>query len=108
MDSNWIEQQRREMEKLISPETIKSRDLARQNYFDHMEKEMTGHVSRSIESLNGKKKNTLVELRDAIEILAQKYKHDAHASSLLGDLGTSRIYNAIANQLDQLVKGCEK
>lgn len=108
MYSNWIEQQRREMEKLISPETIKSRDLARQNYFDHMEKEMTGHVSRSIEPLSGKKQNTLVELRGAIEILAQKYKHDAHASSLLGDLSASRIYNAIANQLDQLVKGCEK
>ncbi|HHP0283209.1 Uncharacterised protein [Acinetobacter baumannii] len=29
MDSRWIEAQRREMEKLISPELIKSRDLAR-------------------------------------------------------------------------------
>lgn len=38
MDSKWIEAQRREIEKLISPELIKSRDLARQSYFDHMEK----------------------------------------------------------------------
>lgn len=105
MDSRWIEAQRREMEKLISPELIKSRDLARQSYFDHMEKEMADHVSRSIEPLSGKKQSTLVELRKSIEKLAQKYKHDAHASSLFGDLDKSRVYNGIANQLDQLLKG---
>ncbi|MDO7219811.1 hypothetical protein [Acinetobacter nosocomialis] len=105
MDSKWIEQQRREMEKLISPELIKSRDLARQSYFDHMEKEMAGHVSHSIEPLSGKKQNALVELRGAIEKLAQKYKQDAHALTLLGDLDKTRVYNGIANQLDHLLKG---
>ncbi|OTR94191.1 MULTISPECIES: hypothetical protein [Acinetobacter] len=104
MDSRWIEAQRREMEKLISPELIKSRDLARQNYFDHMEKEMTGHVSRSIEPLSGKKQNTMVELRGAIEKLVQKYKQDAQALTLLGDLDKSRVYNGIATQLDHLLK----
>ncbi len=67
MDSRWIEAQRREMEKLISPELIKSRDLARQSYFDQMEKEMADHVSRSIEPLSGKKQSTLVELRSQLK-----------------------------------------
>lgn len=105
MDSKWIEAQRREMEKLISPELIKSRDLARQSYFDHMEKEMADHVSRSIEPLSGKKQSTLVELRDSIENLVQKYKHDAHASSLFGDQDKARVYNCFANQLKNLLKG---
>lgn len=47
----------------------------------------------------------LDELRSSIENLVQKYKHDAHASSLFGDLDKSRVYNGIANQLDQLLKG---
>ncbi|HHA3769741.1 TPA: hypothetical protein ACODE7_002353 [Acinetobacter baumannii] len=105
MDSRWIEAQRREMEKLISPELIKSRDLARQSYFDHMEKEMVGHVFRSIETLSGKKQNTMVELKRSIEKLAQKYKHDAHASNLFGDQDKARIYNCFANQLEDLLKG---
>ncbi len=105
MDSRWIEAQRREMEKLISPELIKSRDLARQSYFDHMEKEMADHVSRSIEPLSGKKQSTLVELRESIEKLAQKYKQDAHSSSLFGDQDKARVYNCFANQLDHLLKG---
>ncbi|HEO1804994.1 TPA: hypothetical protein VAM30_001980 [Acinetobacter baumannii] len=105
MDSKWIEAQRREMEKLFSPELIKSRDLARQSYLDHMEKEMADHVSRSIEPLSGKKQSTLVELRESIEKLAQKYKHDAHASSLFGDQDKARVYNGIANQLEHLLKG---
>ncbi|EKP47529.1 hypothetical protein ACINNAV82_1231, partial [Acinetobacter baumannii Naval-82] len=50
-----------------------------------MEKEMADHVSRSIEPLSGKKQSTLVELSESIEKLAQKYKQDAHSSSLLGD-----------------------
>ncbi|MGQ1356799.1 hypothetical protein ACT4WJ_10095 [Acinetobacter baumannii] len=47
----------------------------------------------------------LVELRSSIENLVQKYKHDAHALTLLGDLDKSRVYNGIANQLDHLLKG---
>ncbi|ATI38157.1 hypothetical protein [Acinetobacter baumannii] len=105
MDSRWIEAQRREMEKLISPELIKSRDLARQSYFDHMEKGMAGHASRSIEPLNGKKQNTMVELKRSIEKLAHKYKHDAHASSLFGDQDKARVYNCFASQLENLLKG---
>lgn len=105
MDSKWIEAQRREIEKLISPELIKSRDLARQSYFDHMEKEVAGNVPRSIEPLSGKSKSTLVELRESIENLVQKYKHDAHASSLFGDQDKARVYNCFANQLENLLKG---
>ncbi|MFX5640128.1 hypothetical protein ABTF02_09335 [Acinetobacter baumannii] len=105
MDSRWIEAQRREMEKLISPELITSRDLARQSYFDQMEKEMADHVSRSIEPLSGKKQSTLVELSESIEKLAQKYKQDAHSSSLLGDQDKARVYNCFANQLEHLLKG---
>ncbi|HFG6930652.1 TPA: hypothetical protein ACGIKA_000198 [Acinetobacter baumannii] len=105
MDSKWIEAQRREIEKLISPELIKSRDLARQSYFDHMEKEVAGNVPRSIEPLSGKKQSTLVELRESIEKLAQKYKKDAHASSLFGDQDKARVYNCFVNQLDHLLKG---
>ncbi|EPH1388623.1 hypothetical protein OUM56_000663 [Acinetobacter baumannii] len=47
----------------------------------------------------------LDELRSSIENLVQKYKHDAHASSLLGDQDKSRVYNCFANQLDHLLKG---
>ncbi|WP_017817091.1 YdaU family protein [Acinetobacter baumannii] len=79
--------------------------LARQSYFDHMEKEMADHVSRSIEPLSGKKQSTLVELSESIEKLAQKYKQDAHSSSLLGDQDKARVYNCFANQLDHLLKG---
>ncbi|CAA0261631.1 hypothetical protein [Acinetobacter baumannii] len=105
MDSKWFEAQRHEMEKLISPELIKSRDLARQSDLDQMEKEMAGHISRSIEPLSGKKQNMLVELKQSIEKLAQKYKQDAHASSLFGDQDKARVYNCFANQLEHLLKG---
>ncbi|MBQ5177607.1 hypothetical protein C6378_20005 [Acinetobacter pittii] len=47
----------------------------------------------------------LDEQRSSIENLAQKYKHDAHASSLFGDQDKARIYNCIANQLAHLLKG---
>ncbi|MCO9048645.1 hypothetical protein [Acinetobacter sp. UC24323] len=105
MDSKWIEAQRRKMEKLISPELIKTRDLAPQNYFQEMVKEANEQELRKLERLGRIKKHSLVDLRGGIENLAQKYKQDAHASSLLGDLDKSRVYNGIANQLDQLLKG---
>ncbi|HCW5917706.1 TPA: hypothetical protein OXR34_002432 [Acinetobacter baumannii] len=47
----------------------------------------------------------LVELRSSIENLVQKYKQDAHSSSLLGDQDKARVYNCFANQLDHLLKG---
>ncbi|WP_322842814.1 MULTISPECIES: hypothetical protein [Acinetobacter calcoaceticus/baumannii complex] len=47
----------------------------------------------------------LVELRSSIENLVQKYKHDAHASSLFGDQDKARVYNCFANQLEHLLKG---
>lgn len=45
------------------------------------------------------------ELRSSIGNLVQKYKHDAHASSIFGDQDKARIYNRIANQLEHLLKG---
>ncbi|WP_068517813.1 hypothetical protein [Acinetobacter pittii] len=45
------------------------------------------------------------ELRSSIENLVQKYKHDAHASSLFGDQDKARVYNCFANQLKNLLKG---
>lgn len=47
----------------------------------------------------------LDELKGSIEKLAQKYKHDAHASSLFGDQDKARIYNRFANQLEDLLTG---
>ncbi|ENT2591831.1 hypothetical protein AB3Q14_18950 [Acinetobacter baumannii] len=47
----------------------------------------------------------LDELRSSIEKLAQKYKQDAHASSLFGDHDKARVYNRFANQLENLLKG---
>ncbi|MDC4739854.1 hypothetical protein R4612_13850 [Acinetobacter baumannii] len=47
----------------------------------------------------------LDELRSSIEKLAQKYKHDAHATSLFGDQDKARVYNCFANQLENLLKG---
>ncbi len=47
----------------------------------------------------------LDELRSSIENLVQKYKHDAHVSSLFGDQDKARVYNCIANQLEHLLKG---
>lgn len=47
----------------------------------------------------------LAELVNAISELVEKYKQDAQALTLLGDLDKSRVYNCIANQLDHLLKG---
>ncbi|MBD1230712.1 hypothetical protein IC789_05330 [Acinetobacter seifertii] len=47
----------------------------------------------------------LAELENAISELFEKYKQDAHALTLMGDLDKSRVYNGIANQLDHLLKG---
>lgn len=47
----------------------------------------------------------LAELENAISELIEKYKADAHALTLMGDLDKSRVYNGIANQLDHLLKG---
>ena len=48
---------------------------------------------------------TLIGLKDAVQSLAQTYKHDAHDLSLIGEQDKARIYNRIANQLDHLLKG---
>ncbi|MEN8406074.1 hypothetical protein [Acinetobacter seifertii] len=47
----------------------------------------------------------LNELENAISELVEKYKQDAHALTLLGDLDKSRVYNCIATQLDRLLEG---
>ncbi|ELW9271469.1 hypothetical protein RGO85_003515 [Acinetobacter baumannii] len=47
----------------------------------------------------------LDELRSSIENLVQKYKHDAHASSLFGDQDKARVYNRFVNELEHLLKG---
>lgn len=44
-------------------------------------------------------------LKKSISELAQKYKHDAHASSLLGDQDKARVYNRFVNELEHLLKG---
>ncbi|MCU4331917.1 hypothetical protein KTG74_00700 [Acinetobacter pittii] len=54
---------------------------------------------------NAPRFDLLDELRSSIEILVQKYKHDAHASNLFGDQDKARIYNRFANQLEDLLKG---
>ncbi|KQD41169.1 hypothetical protein [Acinetobacter baumannii] len=105
MDSNWIEQQRRVMEKLISPDLIKPIELDRQKCFQEMVKDSNEQESRKLESLNRIKKYSLVDLRGAIKDLAKKYKQDARALTLLGDQDKARVYNGIANQLDHLLKG---
>lgn len=97
-------------------------DMAQMN-IGHQEKMdgLTKLLSIALGDLNVAKKNLrdryaafqlvreeIEGLQKSLNTLSQKFKQDAHASSQLGDLSTSRIYNAIANQLDQLVKGCEK
>ncbi|HEE5569706.1 TPA: hypothetical protein R7O75_002876 [Acinetobacter baumannii] len=59
---------------------------------------MTHHICDTV-------KLVTVELRSSIENLVQKYKHDAHASSLFGDQDKARVYNCFANQLKNLLKG---
>ncbi|HEN9535270.1 TPA: hypothetical protein U9I93_001580 [Acinetobacter baumannii] len=44
-------------------------------------------------------------LKKSISELAQKYKHDAHASSLFGDQDKARVYNRFVNELEHLLKG---
>ncbi|MDO7524278.1 hypothetical protein Q5M60_04810 [Acinetobacter baumannii] len=44
-------------------------------------------------------------LKKSLSELAQKYKHDAHASSLFGDQDKARVYNRFANELEHLLKG---
>ncbi len=48
---------------------------------------------------------TVEDLKNSISELAQKYKHDAHASSLFGDQDKARVYNRFVNELEHLLKG---
>ncbi|MDS7933622.1 hypothetical protein RMB03_20640 [Acinetobacter sp. V91_7] len=104
MDIKWLKEQGYNLEKHFSPEFIKSGELARQKSFHEMVEELKGKESRNFERLNQIKKHPLVELKGAIENLANKYKQDANALTLLGDLDKSRVYHMIADQLDQLLK----
>lgn len=57
------------------------------------------------EAVNGNEIDPLSKLKEGLAKLIEKYKQDAHALTLLGDLDKSRVYNGIANQLDHLLKG---
>lgn len=51
------------------------------------------------------KPDPIIKLKADLNKLVEKYKQDAHALTLLGDLDKSRVYNGIANQLGQLLEG---
>jgi len=57
------------------------------------------------EAVNGNEIDPLIKLKAGLTKLRDKFINDAHALTLLGDLDKSRVYNGIANQLDQLMKG---
>ncbi|OTM18528.1 hypothetical protein [Acinetobacter pittii] len=57
------------------------------------------------EAVNGNEIDPLIKLKAGLTKLRDKFINDAHALTLLGDLDKSRVYNGIANQLDQLLKG---
>ncbi|MBD0540069.1 hypothetical protein [Acinetobacter baumannii] len=67
--------------------------------------EFEGKSGKWAWEIQKEQKANLVELRSSIENLVQKYKHDAHASSLFGDQDKARVYNCFANQLKNLLKG---
>ncbi|HCV3128862.1 TPA: hypothetical protein OV565_002937 [Acinetobacter baumannii] len=57
------------------------------------------------EAIYGDDRDPLIQLKEGITKLRDKFLNDAHALTLLGDLDKSRVYNGIANQLDHLLKG---
>ncbi|MEQ1067239.1 hypothetical protein ABLB96_15095 [Acinetobacter sp. XH1741] len=57
------------------------------------------------EAIYGDERDPLIQLKEGITKLRDKFKNDAHALSRLGDMDKSRVYNGIANQLDHLLKG---
>lgn len=54
------------------------------------------------------KPDPIIKLKEGLAKLVEKYKQDAHALTLLGDLDKSRVYNGIATQLDCLLEGSSK
>lgn len=108
MDSKWLEEQKTKLRKQFKHEFNVSYDMAQQMSFQEMTEKLKGHDYSKFDCMPimpRKKKDALEDLKSAIEKLAQKYKQDSHALTLLGDLDKSRVYNGIANQLDLLLKG---
>lgn len=107
MDSKWIEAQRRELAKRINPEL--HCPVGFHNLRSLYELETAARNKTTIGYLNLQqnlyKPDPIIKLKEDLAKLVEKYKKDAHALTLLGDLDKSRVYNGIANQLDQLLKG---
>ncbi|MDC5509090.1 hypothetical protein NRA54_05440 [Acinetobacter baumannii] len=107
MDSKWLEEQRHELAKLVDREI--HCPIGFHNLRNLYELEITarGRPALGFPNLphNLYKPDPIIKLKEDLAKLAEKYKQDAHALTLLGDLDKSRVYNGIANQLDQLLKG---
>ncbi|HFG6988671.1 hypothetical protein U2E86_04895 [Acinetobacter baumannii] len=107
MDSKFLKEKNRELAKLVNRELhcpIGFHNLRRLYEWEIMErgKPTIGYPNLPHDLY---KPDPLIKLKEDLAKLAEKYKQDAHALTLFGDLDKSRIYNGIANQLDQLLKG---
>lgn len=60
--------------------------------------------TKQIEDI-GDERDPLIQLKEGISKLRDKFINDAIELSLLDEMDKSRVYDGIANQLDQLLKG---
>ncbi len=107
MDSKWLEEQRHELAKLLDREIHCPIGFHNLRNLYELEIKARGLPTLGFPNLphNLYKPDPIIKLKEDLAKLVEKYKQDAHALTLLGDLDKSRVYNGIANQLDQLLKG---
>ncbi|EPH3736674.1 TPA: hypothetical protein JI034_10375 [Acinetobacter baumannii] len=107
MDSKWLEEQRHELAKLLDREIHCPIGFHNLRNLYELEIKARGRPTLGFPNLphNLYKPDPIIKLKEDLAKLVEKYKQDAHALTLLGDLDKSRVYNGIANQLDQLLKG---
>lgn len=107
MDSKFLKEKNRELEKLVNREL--HCPVGFHNPRDLYELEIAARGKPTIGYPNLPhdlyKPDPIIKLKEGLAKLIEKYKQDAHALTLLGDLDKSRVYTGIANQLDRLLKG---
>lgn len=110
MDSKFLKEKNRELAKLVNREL--HCPIGFHNPRDLYELEIAARGKPTVGYPNLPhdlyKPDPIIKLKEGLAKLVEKYKQDAHALTLLGDLDKSRVYNAIATQLDCLLEGSSK
>jgi len=107
MDSKFLKEKNRELVKLVNRELHCPVGFHNLRSLYELEIAARGKPTIGYTNLthNLYKPDPIIKLKEDLAKLVEKYKQDAHALTLLGDLDKSRVYNCVANQLDRLLKG---